>query len=115
MSGELRRQAQIDLAMTIQSEFGQNIKLSKPDNQGFKTFVGNSNDVHVAIDSETGLMVSGRTCQAVFVLKEILDQFGKLPDQLWKVEFLEISPNEFRVKDVMPDYAMGIVTLIVGN
>lgn len=115
MVGELRRQAQIDLAMTIQSEFGQKIKLSRPDNADHKIFIGNSSDIHVAIDPETGMMVSARTCHAVLVLKEVLDQFSELPGKLWNVEFLEISPNQFRVKDVMPDHSMGTIMLIVGN
>ena len=115
MVGELRRQAQLDLAMTIQGEFGQTIKISKPDGSEFKDFIGNSNDIHVALDPDTGLMISGRSCQAVFLLKEILDHFGELPNSLWKVEFLEISPNKFAIKDVMPDHAMGALVLTIGD
>lgn len=115
MPGELRRQAQEDLGACIQSEFGQTIKISRPDNQEFKDFIGNSNDAYNAIDTETGLLIAGRTCHAVFLLNEVLDHFGQLPDSLWQVEFLEISPNKFRIKDVQPDFSQGILILIIGD
>lgn len=115
MVGELRRQALEDLKTTIQSEFGQNITISRPDGTDFKTFIGNSNDISLALDYETGLMVTGRTCHAILVLKEIVDHFGQLPEKLWNVEFLEISPNKFRIKDIQPDHSLGVIKLIVGD
>ena len=115
MVGELRREALEDLATTIQEEFGKTIKITRPDGSDFKDFIGNSNDISIMLDPDTGLMITGRTAQAVFILKEILDHFGELPDKLWKVEFLEISPNSFSVKDVRPDAAQGVLILVIGE
>ena len=115
MHGDLRVQAQEDLQTTIQEEFGQTIMISKPDGTEFKDFVGNSNDISIALDPDTGLMITGRTAQAVFVLKEVLDHFGELPKKLWKVQFLELSPNSFCVKDVRPDSSQGALILVIGE
>ena len=113
MVGELRVQAQEDLASTIQEEFGQTIKISRPDSSDPLDFIGLSNDISVAIDPDTGLMITGRTAQAVFILSEVLAHFSELPDKLWKVEFLEISPNSFSVLDVRPDAAQGVLILVI--
>ena len=115
MVGELRRQLQDDLKSSVQGEFGQKIKLAKPNNGEFKDFIGLSNDVSLAIDYETGALVTGGRCQAVFILKEVLDHFGELPNNLWVVEFLEISSQKLRVKDVLPDSSQGLLTLICGS
>ena len=119
MVGELRRQVLQDLKTTIQSDFGQKIRISTNDPdvnlQRPKTFIGSTNNIHLLIDEETGLMVSGESAHCILVLKEIMDHFKKLPQKLWLVEFLEIHPNKFRVKDVLPDHSQGAVMLTVGN
>lgn len=116
MVGGLRDQAIIDLKQTVQSDFGQNIRLAtdQTDSQ-FKVFIGNSNDIHTAIDAETNQIITGQSAHAVLVLKEVLDFFGKLPRKKWRVQFLDISPGEFAVKDVRADASMGTLVLIIGN
>ena len=114
MVGGLRDQAIIDLKQTVQSEFGQNIRLATDQKDSeFKVFIGNSNDIHTAIDAETNQIVTGRSAHAVLILKEVLDFFGELPKKKWRVQFIDISPGEFAVKEVRPDASLGILVLIL--
>jgi len=116
MVGELRDQAIADLALTVQSDFGQRIRIATDSKDSeFKTFTGNSNDIHQSVDPETGQMFSGRQAHAILVYKEVFDHFQMLPKKQWRVQFLDISPNEFRIKDIMPDATLGILKLIIGK
>jgi hypothetical protein len=115
MTGEIRQQILADLDTIIKGEFGQSIRISRQDGSDPNDFTGYSNDIHNTIDPQTGLMVSGRSARATLVLQDILNQFGELPKKLWIVEFLEISPNVFKIHDVMPDASMGTLTLIIGD
>lgn len=115
MTGELRRQAQEDLAFSVQSEFGQSIKLSNRDGSKFKTFIGNTNLTSIMLDPDTGLLVDGSSCFASLVLKEVLDHFGELPKSLWNVEFFEISAGIFKVKRINPDDSQGLLILTLGD
>lgn len=115
MTGELRIQAQEDLGTIIQSDFGQKIKISRANGSDSKTFIGNSKDIHLALDYETGLLVTGRQCSALMILKELEDFFGEIPKKGWLVEFLELTPNSFRIKDIHPDRSIGTVKLTIGD
>ena len=116
MVGELRDQAIIDLKQTVQSEFGQSIRIATDQlDTDFKTFIGNSNDIHTAIDAGTNQIITGRSAHAVLILKELIDHFGKLPEKGWRVQFIELSPGEFAVKEVRPDASLGVVFLVIGN
>jgi len=117
MVGELRNQARLDLSLTVQSDWGQNIRLATDQvDSEFKQFIGNSNDIHNAIDPQTGQMVSGRLAHAVLLIDEVVEFFGKLPEKGWRVQFLELSPNEFAIKEPpRVDAAQGVMILIVGN
>lgn len=116
MVGELRDQAIIDLKQTVQAEFGQNIRIATDTvDSDFKTFIGNSNDIHTAIDPGTNQIITGRSAHAVLVTKELEDHFGQKPKKKWRVQFLDISPGEFAVKDVRRDESLGITILIIGN
>ena len=117
MVGELRTQAREDLKSAIQEEFGQQIRVSRPDGTDSLVFIGNSNDVHVAINTESGEVISGKTCHAALILSEVLAQFGELPanNPPWQVEFLEFSAAQLRVQDVLPDSSQDALILIVGK
>jgi len=116
MVGELRAQAIVDLKQTIQSEFGQNIRIATDQQDSeFQTFIGNSNDIYTAIDPETNQIITGRSVHAVFVLKEVQDFFDTLPKKKWRVQFIDISPGEFAVKEIRPDASLGVLVLIIGN
>ena len=117
MAGELRTQAREDLKSAVQEEFGQQIRISRPDGSDPLVFIGNSNDVHVAINTENGDLIAGKTCQAVFILSEVLAHFGQLPANQppWQVEFLEFSAAQLKVKNVMPDSSQDALVLIVGK
>ncbi len=117
MVGELRNQARQDLKLTIQSDFGQNIRLATDQaDSEFKTFIGNSNDIQNAFDPETGQMFSGRKAHATLLIDEVVTFFGKLPEKGWRVQFLELSPNEFAVKEPpRVDASQGVMILVVGN
>lgn len=115
MVGELRDQALEDLQADLQSEFGQTIKISREDGSDPKDFIGDSNDIGVRLDTDTGLMITGTSAQAILVLKEVLDHFGALPQRLWQIEFLDLTPQKLRIKDVMPDATAGVLVLTVGN
>lgn len=115
MSGELRVQAQEDLSTCIQEEFGQRIRVSRADGSDSKEFIGNSNFVATMLDPNTGLLITGQSCQATLMLKEIIDHFGGLPASLWQVEFLDISPASLKVKDVQPDSTQGALILVIGD
>lgn len=116
MVGELRDQVIVDLKQTVQSEFGQNIRLATDQQDSkFKVFIGNSNDIHTAIDAGTNQIITGQSAHAVLILKEVQDFFGELPRKGWRVKFVDISPGEFAVKEVRPDASMGSLMLIIGN
>ncbi len=116
MVGELRNQVLIDLKQTVQSDFGQNIRLATDQkDSAFKVFIGNSNDIYKAIDPGTNQIITGREAHAVLILKEVKDFFGTLPKKKWRVQFVDISPGEFAVKEVRPDASMGIIVLKLGN
>lgn len=116
MVDNLREQALIDLKQTIQGEFKQKIRIATDQlDSDFKEFIGNSNDIYTAIDPETNQIVTGRQAHAILVLSEVKDYFNGLPKKGWRVQFLEISPGEFAVKEVRPDASLGTLVLKLGN
>ena len=116
MVDNLREQAIIDLKQTIQGEFAQKIRIATDQQDSdFKEFIGNSNDIYTAIDPQTNQIVTGQSAHAHLILKEVTDYFGTEPKKGWRVQFLEISPGEFAVKEVRPDASLGSLILKLGN
>ena len=115
MVGDLRLQVLEDLETTIQSDWGQEIKISRPDGSDAKIFIGNTNDVYFSIDPSTGEPVTSRVCQAVFKYYEVVQFYGEIPRKNWIVEFVILPGGTFRVKDYKPDRTLGVLTLMVGD
>lgn len=121
----LRRLAEQDLGQIIENAttgFGWVMSLTSPDGVT-SPMTGLSNDIALAIDPDTGVLISGRTVSIALRLsslraagfpdnpKNIVDQ-NKKP---WIVGFKDINdvPTLFKVIKSNPDRAIGAITLIL--
>lgn len=120
----LREQAEADLGMIIEntSDWGWPLSLTDPDGKT-EPVTGLSNDISLAVDPDTGMLVSGRTA-TVAVRISTLRKLGfaenpkNIPDsnrRPWVVGFRDINgvPCLFKVIKSNPDRAIGVITLIL--
>lgn len=120
----LRQQAAADARAIVQdvsSGFGWDLVVTNPEEKEL-AMVGLSSDVHMAIDPETGVMVSGRRAHVTLIRKTLIDAGMGTPvgkadrDQKpWRVRFDDIDGQQctFKVSEAMPDRALGIVVCIL--
>lgn len=115
MTGELLDLVHEDLALTIQSDFGQSVTVINPDGSISEEFVGGSNDIGLTIDPLTGQFVTGRKITIVLLISELMDTFSALPGHKWRFEFPQFPGKVFTEKDTMTDRSMGVVNIVVGD
>lgn len=120
----LREQAEADLGMIVEntSEWGWPITLTDPDGKT-EQLVGLSNDISLAVDPDTGMLVSGRTATVALRISTLRTKgFAENPKNIpdsnrrpWVVGFKDINqvPNLFKVIKSNPDRAIGVITLIL--
>lgn len=121
----LREQAERDLGLIIEDKafgFGWDIVLVSP--EGISAVVtGLSNDISLAIDPDTGELVSGRTATVALRISTLRARgFSDNPKGIadskskpWVVAFRDINgvPCLFKVMKSNPDRAIGVITLIL--
>ncbi len=121
----LRQTAALDLKNILgdkTSGFGWPITLTSPDGLAVP-LTGFSTDIGVALDPDTGQVVSGRTASAALIMSDIVgggftsQPVGVVDDGLkpWLVTFDDINgvAYTFKVSRDIPDNATGVVVLIL--
>ncbi len=120
----LREQAERDLGAIIEDRalWGWDIVLMAPDGHSAE-LTGLSTDISLAIDPETGELVSGRTASVALRISSLrLKGFAENPKGIsdskskpWVVGFKDINgtPCLFKVFKSNPDRAIGAITLIL--
>lgn len=120
----LREQAERDLGAIIEdrASWGWDIVLMAPDGHSAE-LTGLSTDISLAIDPDTGELVSGRTASVALRISSLrLKGFAENPKGIsdskskpWVVGFKDINgtPCLFKVFKSNPDRAIGAITLIL--
>jgi hypothetical protein len=118
----VREQAEADLAVTLEApgDFGVPIVLRDPTgfDCGGQPIYGQSGDIGLLIDPDTGLAVTGRSAHVAVRISTLTHAgYTTLPRAIpdagsspWLVTF---SGQTFKVKEARPDRTLGIVTMIV--
>lgn len=116
-----REIAERDLSFTLEdSVYGFGWPITITDSDGLtKKLSGQSNDISLAIDPETGQAVSGRNATIVLRIKSLEDAgFSALPaaqadktKKPWIVSFDDIRGKsyDFTIKETNPDRSIGII------
>lgn len=121
----LRNLAESDLGVILEDGvygFGWPIVLRDP--QGFASpcLRGYSNDIAQTIDPDTGELIAGRIATAVLRTSTLHAAGMSLPRGIadggskpWLVEFEDINgtPHTFKVRESMPDRALGVVVCVL--
>lgn len=117
----LRDLAEQDLGAILEDKsfgFGRDIKITSPDGVSVD-FIGLTNDVALAVDPDTGMLVSGRTA-TISVYRRRLLEAGFEPKGVanasarpWVVEFADINgtTHKFKVTRADNDRAIGAVVM----
>lgn len=119
----LRDMARDDLAVTLEDDvngFGVPVAVTNPDGVT-DNLVGQTGDIHLAIDPDTGLTVSGRTAHVSLGIAAIETAFGAgaMPQgqvdttkKPWKFVFADPqgTARAFIVREALPDRTLGLVT-----
>jgi hypothetical protein len=113
--------AQRDKSFTLNDKeygFGSTIKLTDPDLHSADV-IGRSNDISFALDTNTGVAVSGRTATVAIDMNELIEKgFSSLHSaqsdktkKPWIIEFDDQQGNThvFTVLEGNPDRTLGIV------
>lgn len=88
-----------------------------------ETFNALANDIHFAIDPETGMTVTGRQCSATVLSSDLSDagfsSIKGVPDSSrpWVVTMTDINgvSSTFKVVESHPDNTMGLMILILSE
>jgi hypothetical protein len=116
----LRERAAADLRgiLTDTSGFAWPITVVTPDG-ACVSMTGLSTDIGDVIDPETGQAVAGRAASVALSVPVLLEACAQIPEGIadtsrkpWVVRFNDIVGREhtFKVKEAMPDLAIGVVT-----
>jgi len=120
----LRAQATTDLAEILEDEdagFGWPITVTDPDETSAE-LVGFASDVAQEVETETGLVVSGRTSSVAIRIGALTAAGLGLPRGVpdedakpWVVAFADSEGTEhtFKVREGRPDLALGIVVCLL--
>ena len=120
----LRTLAESDLTTIVNDQsngFGWPVTITDP-SETSASLSGFSNDVSLAIDPETGQLVSSRIVTVSLVISDLIEAGLSLPRNIadstskpWIVTFDDINGNSytFKVKESNPDRALGLVVLIL--
>lgn len=122
----LRLLAERDLAVTLEDSvhgFGWDVTLTDPLGVS-ANLTGQSHDIGLVIDADTGVPVSGRSCAFVLRTSSIsaagLQVPNGVPDEgqrPWTAAFTDINGSAFtfKVLDAEVDRVLGTVTLVLGG
>lgn len=120
----LRAQAEADLGRILEDAdrgFGWPITVTDPSGV-IGLLTGFSTDISLMIDPETGQAVSGRTASATIRIALLKSKGLGVPQAVadggvkpWLVQFDDINgvPYTFKVKESIPDRAIGAVSCIL--
>jgi len=121
----LRDQAEQDLSIVLEDDvhgFGWPTTLIDPDGNT-ADLIGQSGDIGLTIDPDTGQAVTGRLAHIALRISSINDSvLTGLPRGVadntgkpWKIRFNDINGNVFNyiVHEAMVDRSLGIVTCII--
>ena len=121
----LRTLAQLDNQKIIEDTAGFGWPITVTDPSGTQVaMVGNSYDIGVQVDPDTGALVAGRTATVTLNLKSLnangLDTPRNITDRAskpWLVTFNDLHGTEqtFKVISFFPDNTLGFVTCQLGN
>ena len=113
----LLEQAKRDTAVVLEddSTWGAEVSVRNPAGES-QSFNGQFTDVHLSVDPETGLTISGRNVSVVLSIASLMSKFGELPvnkpsGRPWVVTK---GAETFKVIDSMPDATLGQVQLKLG-
>lgn len=119
----LREQVEADQAFIVEDRggWGWDIVLTSPDGITLD-LVGLSNDISLAIDPDTGQLVSGRKASIALRMTSLLDigmpkGVADSDSKPWLVEFQDILGNycKFKVDSAHPDRTIGQVVCLLGE
>jgi len=112
--------AERDLAITLEDRktgFGVDVTLITPEGIEHK-LIGQSTDVGLVIDSNTGIGVRGRIAEITFRLSTLLDVVGSIPDKteegggwLMRIENINGDNWTFAVGVADVDRKIGVVKI----
>ena len=121
----LREQAEADLGMIVEDRsfgWGWDIVLTNPEGKS-EPMIGISQDISLAVDPDTGMLVSGRTATVALRISSIRAKgFPENPKNIpeknkrpWVVGFKDINgvPCLFKVIRSNPDGMIGCLTLVL--
>lgn len=121
----LRELAEADLGMILEDKsfgWGWDVQLTDPDGKT-ENMIGFSQDISLAVDPDTGMLVSGRTASVAFRIsalraKGFAENPKNIPDKNkrpWTVRFNDINgkPCVFKVTQPNPDAMIGCITLLL--
>ena len=116
----LRSIAEADLATTLEDVAGFGWPITITDPSGVSASItGQSDDIALEIDPETGQLVSGRVASVALRISTLTANGLGLPVGVaneslrpWVVKFKDPSGNDytFKVQQSNPDRALGVVT-----
>ena len=121
----LRGIAELDLKMTLEDDiqgFGVPITVTDPAGT-VGNLKGQSGDVHLLFDPDTGISISNRTAHISLRISSLMAEGLGIPqaqsDQSadpWLFEFADVNGNvrKFTVEESRPDRSLGMVTVILG-
>lgn len=126
----LREQARADLSFTLKDDvngFGRAVVLIDPDGQQIE-LVGQTGDIGLVIDPDTGTAISGRTAHISIGVDDInaaitAGQISGFPRGIsdetskpWICRFddLEGATYTFKLINTFPDRTLGLLTCLIG-
>jgi len=114
----LIEQAERDLDFVLEdkdSGFGVTVVLIDPDQFQY-TIIGQSTDIALMIDPDTGALVRGRTAEITLRLSSVLSACGTIPDKSedgtgWILQYENINGDEwtFSIGSAEVDRKIGVV------
>lgn len=120
----LRNQAAADLVTILEDDvagFGWVITVTDPDGTS-AALKGFSTDIGTTIDPETGMAIVGRQASVALPISKLTEAGLAVPRAIhdacmkpWVVVFDDIEgvSHTFKVREAMPDTAVGVVTCIL--
>jgi len=126
MSKGLRHLAEQDLGKILEDDmygFGWPIVVTDPEGRT-ANLIGRSNDVSQIIDTETGLVISGRSATVAIRIKLLTENnlgvpvgVAELEGKPWLVKFDDVNGTSyvFKVSKTNPDRSIGMVTCVLEN
>jgi hypothetical protein len=115
----LREQAAADLRTITEDVDGFGWSITVISSEGLEAqLTGLSTDIGLMIDPDTGAAISGRRASVAIAIATLTAAGLSMPKAVsdktqkpWQVRFADIAgaPHTFKVQEVMPDRAAGIV------